>query len=225
MKHFLLIVSCCLMTGVASAQHFVGARVGYGFHQMKFNVSPAPEQNWTPGLAAGFVFRSMATPHLGIQIEVLAEEKGWHLFPDTDNSYLMEELHATLPVQTVVVIGKGRLQFVLSAGAFGTYILGQEVVTTGVSPDYPVRFDEQPRRDWQYGLLGGGGPMIQVGKRSRFQLEGRYYYTLSNRLEPNLTQNNTFDVSQQQSVNVALLWLFRLRELESPRLKLKDYHY
>lgn len=224
MKHFFLIVGCCLMAGMAHAQHFVGARVGFGLNQMNFNVSPAPEQDWVQGATGGFVFRSMASKHMGIQVELLAERKGWHLFPGTQNSYLIEELHATLPVQTVVVIGKGPFQFVLTAGAFASYVLGEQKTTDGVN-DYPVNFDEQPRRDWQYGLLGGGGPMLQISKRSRLQLDARYAYTLSNRLEPNLASSETFDVSQQQGASVSLMWLFRLREMEVGHIKYGREYY
>jgi hypothetical protein len=219
MKHFLLFIACLLLGVAAQAQHFVGARGGMGFHQMLFNVSPSPEQAWARGASGGFVFRSMTGKHMGIQLELLAEEKGWHLFPGTPGAYHLQELHATLPIQTVVVLGKGRLQFVITAGAFASYIMGQEVHRDGTNTAYPVDFKQQGLQEWQYGLLGGMGPMFQISKRSRLQLDARYAYTLSNRLEPNLGLDNTFDVSQLQTANVALSWLFRLREMETGKLK------
>ncbi|EMR03826.1 outer membrane beta-barrel protein [Cesiribacter andamanensis] len=215
MKHFLLTLACCLLALGTQAQHFVGARAGYGFHQMRFNVVPAPAQEWAQGATGGFIFRSMATKHLGIQIELLAEEKGWHVYPGTAEAYHLQELHATLPVQSVLVIGKGKLQFVLTAGAFASYIFGQEPQLDGLDTSDKDYYNDQRLQEWQFGLLGGGGPMLKVSKRSRLQLDARYVYTLSNRLEPNLSLDNTYDVSQFNSIQVGLSWLIRLRELET----------
>ena len=210
MKQFVLVVCCCcLLTGSSIAQQLVGIRGGYGQHRLQFNVPRPPEQQWAPGVGGGVVFRTLNSPHLGLQLELLLEQKGWHLFPGTGQAYHIEEQHLSLPIQSVVMVGKGRLQFVIAGGAFATYIMGQKVIENGTDDTYGINYERQPLLDWQYGLLGGLGPAVKIG-RNWLQLEGRFAYTLSNRLEPNLARFDAFNVSQQMSVTVALVWLTRL---------------
>lgn len=191
------------------AQQLVGVRGGYTFNRMEFSRRPTPEQQWVQGYSGGVVFRTLNTPHLGLQLELLLEEKGWHLFPATDDAYGTLERHLSLPVQSVVMLGKGRFQFVVNGGAYASYVLKERITHQGIGGGYPQDYQQQPRQDWQYGLLAGLGPAVKIGG-NWLQLEGRFAFTLSNRLQPNLANRATFNVSQQQTVTVALVWLTQL---------------
>ncbi len=206
MKYGILIFCFCLLTGSLLAQQLIGVRGGYGQHGMQFNATPKPEQQWEAGLGGGVVFRTLSSPHLGLQLELLMEQKGWYLFPGTDNAYQMQEQHLMLPVQSVVMVGNGRFQLVIGAGAFASYILSEKIMHSGeASPG----FKRQPMQDWHYGLLGSLGPAVRIG-RNWLQLEGRFSNALSNRLEPNLAVTDAYNLSWQQSVTLSLVWLTQL---------------
>lgn len=213
MKYFVLVFCCCLLSGTAPAQQLVGIKGGWGLHNIRAVPSirnvPLPEQNWVQGLGGGLIFRTLSSKHLGLQLELLLDQKGWHLLPATPNAYRIEEQHLTLPVQSVVMVGKGNFQLVINGGAFVSYIIGEKITEFGSPDGYPVKFRGQPNLDWHYGLLGGMGPAIRIG-RSWLQLEGRFSYTLSNRLQPNLSVNDAFNITNQQSVSFALLWITQL---------------
>lgn len=206
MKYIVLIYCCCLLTGTALAQQLIGVKGGYGLHRMEFMRSPAPNQQWVKGMGGGVAFRSLNSKHLGLQLELLLEQKGWHLLPGTPDAYHLEEQHLVLPIQSVVLIGKGRLQLIVSGGAFAAYILQEEVRVNAPGTAY----QRQRKQDWQYGLLAGLGPAVRIGAKNWVQLEGRFSYTLSNRLEPNLATGDAFNVSQQQSATVSLVWLTQI---------------
>jgi hypothetical protein len=214
MKHFVILVCCCcLFSGTAFGQLSVGVRGGYGLTRIQFNEftnMAAPAQEWTPGIAGGILFRSLNTPHLGLQLELLLEQRGWHLFSGTSEAFHIDEQHLTLPIQSVVIVGSGRLQLLVTGGAFASYILSEKIQENGTEAIYPIDYRSQPLLDWQYGLLGGLGPAVRLGK-NLLQLEGRFAYTLSNRLEPNLARNNVFNGSQQMSVTVSLVWTTQLK--------------
>lgn len=220
MKYFVLVFCCCLFWGTAQAQQLVGIKGGYGLHNIRAVPSmriPQPEQKWVQGLSGGIVFRTLNSQHLGLQMELLVEQKGWHLLPGTPDAYRIEEQHLSLPIQSVVMIGRGNVQLVVSGGAFAAYIMKEEeFYEEGAGAGYPVKFRRQSNQDWHYGLLGGLGPALRIG-RSWLQLEGRFSYTLSNRLEPNLTASDAFNISNQQSVTFALTWLTQLGAIKDTK--------
>ncbi|AHM61275.1 hypothetical protein D770_15105 [Flammeovirgaceae bacterium 311] len=191
----------------------VGVRGGYGLYRIQFNEIlnlAVPAQEWTPGLGGGIVFRSLNSPHLGLQLELLMEQRGWHLFSGTSEAYHVQEQHLSLPIQSLVIVGSGRLQLLITGGAFASYIFSDEILENGVDVRYPINYRRQPMQDWQYGLLGGLGPAVRLGN-NLLQLEGRFAYTLSNRLEPNLARNDAFNGSQQMAVTVSLVWTTQLK--------------
>lgn len=209
MKYFILICCCCLLAFAATAQQMAGARAGYILSRMQFDRAPAPLQSWVNGLGGGVVFRTMNSPHLGLQLELLVEQKGWHLFPGTTEAYEIQEHHLSLPVTSVVVAGSGNLRLVINGGVYASYVFKEEVLEDGQQDVYPVAYAQQSRQNWQYGIVAGLGPAVKIG-RNWLQLEGRFAYTLSNRLAPNLAVTNVFNESQQQAVTVSLVWLTQL---------------
>lgn len=156
------------------------------------------------------MFRSLNSPHLGLQLELLVEQRGWHLFSGTPEAYHVQEQHLSLPIQSLVIVGSGRLQLLITGGAFASYILSDKILENGTDVRYPINYRRQPMQDWHYGLLGGLGPAVRLGN-NLLQLEGRFAYTLSNRLEPNLARNDAFNASQQMAVTVSLVWTTQLK--------------
>lgn len=213
MKYIVLIYCCCLLSGTALAQQLVGVKGSWGLHNIRAVPSvriPQPQQQFVPGPGAGLVFRTLSSRHLGLQLELLVEEKGYSLLPlnDPDN-YRIEERHLTLPIQSVVMVGRGNFQLVINGGAFASYIFGENVVEKAEAKAYPIKFWEQTNQDWHYGLVGGLGPAVRIG-RNWLQLEARFSYSLSNRLKPNLSVTDAFNISNQQSISFSLQWLTQL---------------
>lgn len=206
MRHIILLISFCMLSGTLPAQQLLGVRGGYGQHRMYFNVTPQPLQQWESGGNAGLVFRTLNSSQLGLQLELLMEQKGWHLFPGTEDAYALQEQHLTLPVQSVVLLGKGRFQFMVGAGAFVSYIMSEKIITNGAGSRV---YEAQPKQDWHYGLVGSLGPALHIGS-TWLQLEGRFSNTFSNRLAPNLAIAGTYNLSWQQSASVSLVWLVRI---------------
>jgi hypothetical protein len=195
--------------GSAQAQNQFGVQAGYTFNQMYFNFRGL-QQAWVPGRQVGVHWRRYSMPQAGIQIGAVWQEKGYDIFADIPQArYRVKEYHIELPVQTAVVVGKKNFRFGFTGGMYVGYVLGRTIeqgssfgiVESGIELD----FTQQARLPWQYGLQGGLGPQIKIGS-GWLQLEGKFAMALSNRYETDLSRINSLNISQQQTVSIAVVW-------------------
>ena len=209
MRLFTLLFILLVATGSLQAQSQFGVQAGLTYNQMYLRITGL-EQNYVQGRQAGIHWQTFSNKYAGFRLGLVWEEKGYELFSDIPElTYRVREYHVSLPVQSAVVVGKGRLKLGASGGVYVSRILGREVelgsANTIAEADLGIDFSTQERLDWQYGLQGGLGPIIQLGG-SMLQLEGKFAMNLSNRYQSDLSASGALNTSQQQTISVGVIW-------------------
>lgn len=208
---WVLLLVVLLLGGGAFAQTGLGLRGGPSYSQVDFSTSrgvPRPGQQLVQGLDVGLLWRLLDNKHLGVQAELNYNHKGWNIYPGTNEEHQREYHYLQLPLLSHLQLGRGRLKFVVQAGAFVAYAWEiEDVRSPGPNANPRVVYGHQASQPWQFGVLGGAGPAFEspIGV---LQLEARVAHHLSHVLRPDLSRNDDFLASHQQSITFGLQWVY-----------------
>ncbi len=201
MKKLVCIVVLSVCAWSASAQHYIGAKVGYGAMQGRFYPVKEGGMQWGR-YTGGVMWKYYSAQQVvgGVSAELEYQMRGYKIITegirsDTTN-YTMKTRtvsSVTLPLiwQPHLYMANRHVRLFLNAGFTLTYNLGTgDDLTTFTQTVYDnggktfetetVPYMMETSRDvrWNYGFLGGFGVGVLFGRMEVFA-EARYYYGMS----------------------------------------------
>lgn len=216
-RHF-FIISSLLFCGASATQAQYNTLnewyLGINGGASASTVTLAPKyvgKMYNVGKTAGLTLRYVSEKHYGLQIECNYLESGW--LEDysgqkkaSNYSYARNLRFVEVPFLMHAYTRAGSVRFFANAGPRFAYLLSEdeEVRTTAAM----LQHGKEVQRPFQYGLLGGGGLELDLGKTA-VGLEGRYCYDLSNLFNDAVGQD--FVTSDLQIVTVKMYLLFRIK--------------
>lgn len=170
----------------------LGVNGGYVMNQVSFN--PTIKQTMHPGMTAGVTARYTCEKYFSsicaVQAELNYTQLGWKEdIEDSDDTYQRDINYLQLPLFARMAWGKEQrgLQFFLLLGPqFNFYLSDSDKrggewseKTLSLRPNkVTAQYDLDVQHKFEYGLAGGLGVELSTAI-GHFQLEGRYYYGLS----------------------------------------------
>lgn len=195
-------------------EFYFGAKGGMVFSRVKFK--PNVEQNMFTGNSAGFLFRMISEPHVGIQIEFNYLQKGWEEKPlvGKTQSYFHQINYLDIPVMTHANLGSKALRVTLNIGPTIAFLLsdsqGMKPATPEIpsSPDIPY-WGKPIDSTIDFLFTGGMGIEHHFRRAGALALDARVFYSLTNLYD---SKNYGYDPSQTNGIQVTLSYLFRLNK-------------
>jgi hypothetical protein len=155
----------------------VGVRGGTSLSQ--YNFAPDRPQELTIGYTGGFMFKHLAHPNVGVQLELNLVQRGWTERLDQTQTFSRAMNYLELPFMTHVMLGKRNTRAFANLGPSLAFLLSNRdsiaSVRTGEDVGYYQKEIESPL---QFGLSVGLG-VIQKTPVGAFQLEIRATQSLT----------------------------------------------
>jgi hypothetical protein len=232
-----------LLATPATAQHYVGAKLGYGAASGRFY--PLRETgmffgNYTGGLAWKYYSEQQIVGGVGAELEF--QQRGYKIFygnKSATTDYTLRRVNSiTMPLiwQPHLYFFDRRLRVFLNAAFTVTYNLGVDDSVTEVtfrddgsskmvssSVTTPYKFITARDNRWNYGIFGGFGFGVLFGRCEVFA-EARYYYGMSDIIR-NYTKyqfQSEFLRSELDNLYINVGFFFRLGKggIKAPPLKM-----
>lgn len=186
---------------------YLGAQYGLSWNDVRF--SPTVNQEIYSGSRYGLVARYLEAPHVGVQLEVSVDQRGWSEKRDTFPSLFTQKVdYVDVSLYSHFAIGNSRLQPIILLGSFISFPTADErELPTDWTITVPSYYEEPFDRRLQYGLAGGLGIALDLGPVI-WQLNGRYRYALSNLFAGG--EGSLFTFSQGKGFMVLSSLQFRL---------------
>lgn len=190
-------------------QTMIGLQYGMSWNEVNFSPQVA-QQATLQASRFGALFRYTAEPHLGIQLELAYDQRGWEESRDgTSSNYVRTIDYLELAAFTHISIGRGAVRPVILLGSYLSYPIAQaeSIPPDATWTDFPQDYynDPLPER-LQYGLAGGLGFELFFESFS-FQLDARYRSALGGLFragEYDFTFSNSQGLTAQASILVRL---------------------
>jgi len=163
------------------------------------------------GRTIGFTARYVSEAHFGFQLECNYMEAGWkedYLGNGIASEYSYErQLHfVDVPFLVHAYAAAKSVRFYLNAGPKFSYLLSESEENKQPSLAY-AEHGKLVENPFQYGILGGGGLEMHLG-RNILGLEGRYCYYLSNLFSDAVGED--FVTSDLQTMSLNVYYYFQL---------------
>lgn len=211
-----LLIGCLALLGssVMSAQEdstlfrpqtYFGVQYGMNWNTVMF--SPQVDQATLIANRFGGVFRYVGQPHLGIQLELAYDQRGWAETIDSlSTNYTRELNYLEFAAFTHISIGKGAVRPLVLLGSYLSYpISQQETIPADWDAERFSYYGEPVPERLQYGLAGGLGLEVYLGSVS-IQLDGRYRSALGG-IYASSDSRFIFSNSQGFTAQASLLFL------------------
>lgn len=185
-------------------QTYIGAQYGMNWNTVMF--SPQVDQETLVANRIGGVFRYIGQPHLGIQLELAYDQRGWSESIDSlTTNYTRELNYLEFAAFSHISIGKGAVRPLILLGSYLSYpISQQETIPADWDPERFTYYGEMVPERLQYGLAGGLGLELHLGSVS-FQVDGRYRSALGG-IYPSSDSRFIFSNSQGFTAQASLLF-------------------
>lgn len=190
-------------------QTMIGLQYGMSWNDVNFSPQRA-QQATLQASRFGALFRYTAEPHLGIQLELAYDQRGWEETRDgTTSNYVRTIDYMELAAFTHISIGRGAVRPVILLGSYLSYPIAQQetIPSDATWTDFPQDYYNQPLPErLQYGLAGGLGFELFFESFS-FQLDARYRSALGGLFragEYDFTFSNSQGLTAQASILVRL---------------------
>jgi hypothetical protein len=234
-----------VFAGTATAQHYVGAKLGYGAASGRFY--PPKETgmflgNYTGGIAWKYYSDQPVLGGIGAELEY--QQRGYKIFNGNKSAttdYTLRKVNSiTMPLiwQPHLYFFNRSLRVFLNAAFTVTYNLGVWDSVTEVkfsdngsgkmvssSVTTPYKFITARDNRWNYGLFGGFGFGVLFGRCEVFA-EARYYYGMGDiiRNYTKYTFQSDFLRSELDNLYINMGFFFRLGKggIKAPPLKLNN---
>ena len=186
-------------------QTYVGVQYGMNWNTVMF--SPQIDQGTLVANRVGAVFRYVGQAHLGVHLEVAYDQRGWAEIRDGLNSnYIREIDYLEFAAFSHISIGNRTVRPLVLLGSYLSYPISQaETIPAELAvTDYRSYYQEALPERIQYGLAGGIGAEIYLGKLT-LQLDGRYRSALGGIFS---SSDNRFIFSNSQGFTAQASLLF-----------------
>ena len=195
----------------------VGVNGGININSVSF--SPSVQQGSLMAPTGGITPRYISEKYFGMirgaQLELNYSQQGWSEFYEDypDLSYTRKMNYVNIPFLAHLAFGKENrgLQFFINAGPQIGFLLSDSHTISGNWEDYTGIIVEQHDapidNKFDYGITGGAGVELRT-KIGHFQVEGRYYYALSDFYST--TKKDYFSRAAHGVISVKVAYLFDL---------------
>lgn len=159
----------------------VGLQYGMSWNDVQFS-SPQLDQKTFQGQSISFVLRYVSDPHLGIQLELGYDQRGWIEKKDELNSDYSRSIdYAEIAFYTDINIGNGFIQPVILLGSYFSYPIDEKEIYPSEWQTDPYFYYGKPLpKRLQFGLAGGLGLEIVPKKYPiSILIDGRYRSSLA----------------------------------------------
>ncbi len=181
----LVLMTLCAASLVAQKSNYprsfwVGARAGANFSRMAF--IPSVPQTLHQGVHGGLAFRFEVEKGASAQLELNYTQTGWtEQFADTEHSFSRMLTYVELPLLSQLYLQQGGIRVFVNLGPFIGLNVGDTYSAEGANftDAQLIRQTSPIYYNMNWGLTGGPGVSIPLGKRQRIELEGRVLYTFS----------------------------------------------
>ncbi|MGH1435024.1 MAG: porin family protein [Lewinella sp.] len=188
-------------------QTYLGVQYGMNWNTVMF--SPQIDQATLVANRVGAVFRYVGQAHLGIQLEVAYDQRGWaETLEGIAADYTREIDYLEFAAFSHISIGNGTVRPLVLLGSYLSYPVGQtETIPTSLDASlYQDYYQELLPERIQYGLAGGLGLEVFLD-RLTLQLDGRYRSSLGGIFS---SSDNRFIFSNSQGFTAQASVLFRV---------------
>jgi len=193
-------------------EFYFGVKDGLVFSRVKFK--PNVEQNLYTGNTAGFLFRMISEPHVGIQLEFNYLQKGWEEKPlsGSTQSYIHKINYFEIPVMTHANLGSKAFGVTLNLGPSVAFLLsdsqGMNPASPGIpaSPDIPY-WGKPIDSTVDFLFTGGMGAEYHFKHLGSLSVDARVFYSLTNLYD---SKKYAYDPSQTNGVQVTFAYICRL---------------
>ncbi len=207
--------------GPLQVDHYVGIRGGYGMGNARFE--PQRQTEWHQGLYEFGVLYKLDVPkqkYVGtMEFGINYSEKGYVVHQGTDSEIVDSRKYSTLQLpilwQPYLPLGRGGSRFYLTAGPVVSYALKStyriyNYTTDETIEEGPYEYSSVRDNRWEYGLIFGGGFIVNLGGGLRITLEGRYNITLSDTYKSVTKYSDNPFRSPVDQINVTAGILYRI---------------
>lgn len=227
MKSKILLISILLISGLAlpayaqiGEQRYnfsIGINGGINLNSVSF--SPSVQQGSLMTPAGGITLRYISEKYFGMicgaQLEINYSQQGWSEFYEDypDLKYTRKMNYVNIPFLAHLAFGKeGRgMQFFINAGPQIGFLLSDNHTISGDWDNYTgltvEQHDAAINNKFDYGITAGAGVELRT-KIGHFQVEGRYYYALSDFYST--TKKDYFSRAAHGVISVKVAYLFDL---------------
>lgn len=182
-----------------------------GVNLSRFNFEPDITQEFRTGYTAGLVFKHIAQPKLGVQLEVNYVQRGWSEILSDGSSYTRTLDYVEVPFMTHVAFGRNT-RFILNLGPNASFLLSNPdsiaPLTPGNTEGY---YQKEIDSNFMIALSLGIG-LAKITSFGEFQLEAR----LTQGFNDLLGNNQGVSMSNSTNVGVTLAYLLSTRKKEQP---------
>lgn len=243
---FVCIILSIFNFQLSTAQHYIGAKIGYGGANGRFY--PAREtgmfwNNYTGGISWKYYSEQQIVGGVGAELEY--QQRGYKIYDGNKSDstdYTLRRVNSiTMPLiwQPHLYFFNRKLRVFVNAAFTITYNTGigdsetkftwrRNNVTgdvTRTSVTTPYKFITARDNRWNYGIFGGFGFGVLFGRCEIFA-EARYYYGMSDiiRNKTKYTFQQEFLRSELDNLYINVGFFFRIGKggIKAPPLKLND---
>lgn len=218
-----LLLCICAMPGraqIGEQRHNFAVGFNGGINLNSVSFSPSIQQKNLMGINGGLSARYISEKYFsmicGAQIELNFSQHGWDEsyedFPDLQ--YTRKMNYVEIPFMAHLAFGRDRgLQFFIHAGPqIGFFISDSRKINDAwstVENAVTEQHDKDVENKFDYGITGGAGFELRT-KAGNFQVEGRYYYALSDFYKS--TKKDYFSRSAHGVIIAKITYLFDLKK-------------
>lgn len=210
-------LALCLLAGsVAMAQKSdyprsisIGVRGGVNLSRYLF--VPSVSQNQYLGQQAGLVGRWDLEQGASLQAELNYVRTGWdERYDDGIRSSQRQLSYVELPLLTHLYLGKKGMRIFVNIGPFVGYKIGEQHHASGenFTETQLQRQSMLVKHNFAWGLAGGPGLSLALGKRHRIEAEARISYNFQD-IWGN-KRSDPYGQSTEFRIGVGLSYLYRL---------------
>ena len=187
---FLLCPTSNALAQVGEQRYNLSVGFGGGMTMNTVSFSPSIRQNSLKGMMGGVAVRYISEKYFnmicGAQLELNYAQHGWdEYYEDYPHlTYTRKMNYVEIPLLAHLAFGRERgLRMFVHLGPQIGFFLGDSYTISSVS-DWAdsgltvEQHDKAVQNKFDYGIVGGAGLELRT-KIGHFQLEGRYYYALS----------------------------------------------
>ena len=171
---------------------------GYGISGAMFQPN-LKQESLTGAYAGGLSFKYRGEKYIGFQADLNYSHRGYKLAPPQDTTTTRTLNSIMLPIMAQGTIGYKKLVVIINLGCYASYMLNSKVEKSfnGISAKDNYEFILARDHRYEFGALAGAGFYFDLNP-ILVQLEARYYYGLTNLLNPNYMLNKPYDSRQYQ---------------------------
>ena len=205
------------------SDHNISIGVKGGMSLSKVNFQSSVPQKMINGMVLGASVRYIEENHFGLIAEVNLEQRGWNedFAPLEGYSFKRQFSYIQIPLLTHIYFGSDKARFFFNAGPEIGFMIGDKTTSNfDYENAYEIeefqtnyrkieQFTLPVKRKFDYGISAGLGMEFNMGYRNALNLEGRFYYGLSDVFSNHKT--DPFQGSSSMSIMVTLGYNFRIK--------------